>query len=1221
MTKLFASLVFCLLFAASCFATQITVSSFSFDSWTYGGSTATVRVYSNKTFVTSDSHTIVAGTASGFYKTINCTISGGTVSCPSVVLDSTTDSSVPTAKYIADLYDSTGRVRGRWMEAFSVPTSFGATVTWVQLRSYNAAPATSLPVTYYTADQVDALLAGIAPSGSGIVSLANTYSNSLSTAISAIGSTPTILFVDANTTCSTALTVPPTLFLQFSNKAEISKSTGCSIVFQGIGLISPESQIPVFSSFASGDITWTGATQDLRPTAVSTELWDTGNSSLSDRLIRANAAFGTKQVKIVCYPRTSTVSATLSDNKEIYFTPGDYPSTVTWPGSGPLYAFGLGNNTYFHGTPSAKLYESTGLYGIRIVQSVNIDDHFTNIVVEGLSFEGNPSAVADGAGGTTVLLGNVAHSSIKNCYFNNLHAYNAVIGGDGGVGFYSSDSDITGNTFTKASEQVIAVTNGLRIRVANNVLSATAGPEGGQFIDIEPNSPLDTMEDITVENNFITVSDAFDGTNSVGGIAIQGAGGVAEVRGVVVRGNTILGANPETYPSQTRLASAIIARGATDFTIENNTSRWTFQDSIDISNCRNGRIANNHIIAGGDTSGYGSPIHIGGSSNLNIDGNILQQVEGEHSIFLVNFAIYEYAERNWGSSTGSTITKLNAPYPRFYRFNTGQQVFFNGSLYTISAIDSDLQIITVTSSVGTVTSKDFAPSAVNTGTDVINIPAHGYQTGALVTPTSTGTIPAGIPGVPFPSIDSGAYAYVIRVDADNIKLATTLANALANVAVDITSQGTGTHTLHPVYETRFSNNIYKGNDAAGGIILEPTGTSQIVSTTRDSYITTVADADYTATSGSGTIIYTSLTAGRTVNLPDATTCKGKAITVKDGAGGAGAHNITLDGNGSQTIDGSATKALTSNYSSIQIKSDGTNWVTIGSAASASGDVVGPGSATDNAITRFDSTTGKLVQNSLATLSDTGSINIPDGQGLQVNGNTIATYSAGAAHSEIGIAGVQTRLIGNPLLFWINGVLTYNASPTDFRSISTNQFSWTSSTNDPTTGADTGFKRTAAAVIGATDGSTGGGWLQTAGLKRVASNVTNATATMANITDLSITVQAGRKYSGSYSFVATNSTAGEGLQFDFNGGSATVTSIQFMFVATPPGVTLGTTQSAAIGTAITATTATTTSVVYTVYFDVVVNAGGTLIPRVAEVSHTSGTATVKAGSSVVLNDLP
>jgi len=43
---------------------------------------------------------------------------------------------------------------------------------------------------------------------------------------------------------------------------------------------------------------------------------------------------------------------------------------------------------------------------------------------------------------------------------------------------------------------------------------------------------------------------------------------------------------------------------------------------------------------------------------------------------------------------------------------------------------------------------------------------------------------------------------------------------------------------------------------------------------------------------------------------------------------------------------------------------------LASASGASGDVVGPASATDNAVVRFDGTTGKLVQNSAVTIADT-----------------------------------------------------------------------------------------------------------------------------------------------------------------------------------------------------------------------------------------------------------
>ena len=44
---------------------------------------------------------------------------------------------------------------------------------------------------------------------------------------------------------------------------------------------------------------------------------------------------------------------------------------------------------------------------------------------------------------------------------------------------------------------------------------------------------------------------------------------------------------------------------------------------------------------------------------------------------------------------------------------------------------------------------------------------------------------------------------------------------------------------------------------------------------------------------------------------------------------------------------------------------------LASTAGASGDVVGPSSATDNALVRFDSTTGKLIQSSVGVLSDAG----------------------------------------------------------------------------------------------------------------------------------------------------------------------------------------------------------------------------------------------------------
>jgi hypothetical protein len=95
---------------------------------------------------------------------------------------------------------------------------------------------------------------------------------------------------------------------------------------------------------------------------------------------------------------------------------------------------------------------------------------------------------------------------------------------------------------------------------------------------------------------------------------------------------------------------------------------------------------------------------------------------------------------------------------------------------------------------------------------------------------------------------------------------------------------------------------------------------------------------------------------------------GDAIGVA--GGGTGQTSYTngqlLIGN---TTGNTLTKATLTAGTGVSI-TNGTGSITI--AATGVGDVVGPASSTDNAFARFDSTTGKLLQNSTgATLSDTG----------------------------------------------------------------------------------------------------------------------------------------------------------------------------------------------------------------------------------------------------------
>jgi hypothetical protein len=78
--------------------------------------------------------------------------------------------------------------------------------------------------------------------------------------------------------------------------------------------------------------------------------------------------------------------------------------------------------------------------------------------------------------------------------------------------------------------------------------------------------------------------------------------------------------------------------------------------------------------------------------------------------------------------------------------------------------------------------------------------------------------------------------------------------------------------------------------------------------------------------------------------------------------------------------------VTSPTSGQSLSYNGTNWV---NSSAGAGDVTGAASSTDNAITRFDGTTGKVIQNSLVIVDDTGNVtgvNSLTAESLVVNNN-------------------------------------------------------------------------------------------------------------------------------------------------------------------------------------------------------------------------------------------
>lgn len=132
---------------------------------------------------------------------------------------------------------------------------------------------------------------------------------------------------------------------------------------------------------------------------------------------------------------------------------------------------------------------------------------------------------------------------------------------------------------------------------------------------------------------------------------------------------------------------------------------------------------------------------------------------------------------------------------------------------------------------------------------------------------------------------------------------------------------------------------------------------------------------------------------------------------------------------------------------------------IASKAGASGDVVGPASATDNAVARFDGTTGKLVQNSAVTIADTTG-DITGGAYNKV------TITAPATSATLTIANGKTLTANNSLtLSGTDGTtMTFPSSTTTVAGIDSTQtltnkrvtprVSTTASSATPTINTDT-----------------------------------------------------------------------------------------------------------------------------------------------------------------------
>lgn len=182
------------------------------------------------------------------------------------------------------------------------------------------------------------------------------------------------------------------------------------------------------------------------------------------------------------------------------------------------------------------------------------------------------------------------------------------------------------------------------------------------------------------------------------------------------------------------------------------------------------------------TDGFSNPCQVikkdGASADIAITATT-DRFEFDFTTSLVGMPTHAKGFIVWGSQAGKTVKAIESVGGNITTTSPNETLFQNGPWYKVAKV--------------LVASQTFAVGDVNTGSDTVTLTNHPFSTGDQVF-LSSSTTALSITGIGTP-VTSTTPAFIIKIDANTVKFATTKANALAGTAADITGAGAGTHTV------------------------------------------------------------------------------------------------------------------------------------------------------------------------------------------------------------------------------------------------------------------------------------------------------------------------------------------------------------------------------------------------------------------------------------------